>query len=311
MRDGIEGDLVRIHVRLAVQLRGVPGTVFTRPFAGLVGQLFNGLRTRARHGLVTGGKDALHTKRLMQRIQRHQRDGRGAVRIGDDAFVVLHIRSVDFRHHQRDVRVLAEEGGIVHHHGTGFHRMRGKVTRDATTRAEQRDVDALEGIRGQLLNGDVRAFELQLLPGAACGGKEGKLADGKLALFQAADHLRAHSACGSDDGDILQGAHGILLTRGWFKGAAIVRPHPPDARAGKQGVKPPRIFLLLFLILLPGCPTSSSNSYSNSSSIKTIRHIPRFEPTSRPLSIKSSSSSIPPLSCNLRPLPKNSRLDFV
>jgi hypothetical protein len=77
-----------------------------------------------------------------------------------------------------------------------------------------RDVDALERIRREFLNGDVLPLELLLLPGAACGGEEGKLADGELALFEATDHLRAHSARGSDDGDVFQGAHGIRFGGG-------------------------------------------------------------------------------------------------
>jgi VanZ family protein len=88
-----------------------------------------------------------------------------AVRVRDDAFVALHIGSIDFRHHERRVRVLAEVGRVIHHHSARFHRMRGKITGNAAASAEERDVDALERVRSKLLDGDVLAFELQLLPG--------------------------------------------------------------------------------------------------------------------------------------------------
>ena len=43
LRDGVEGDLVRIDVWLAVELGRVPGAVLRCPFAGLVGEFLNGL----------------------------------------------------------------------------------------------------------------------------------------------------------------------------------------------------------------------------------------------------------------------------
>ena len=230
MRDGVEGDLVRINLRLAAELRGVPGAVFGRPFAGLLRELLDGLRAGAGDGLVAGGKDALHAKGLMQRIQRHQRDGGGAVRVCDDALMALHVRGVDFRHHERDFRVLTEERGIVHDHRAGFHSMRGKVTRDAATRAEERDVDALERIRCELLDGDVLALELELLAGAARGGEESQVCDGKRAFFEAADHFHADRAGGSDDGDVLGGAHEVGLRVG-VKRAARLRASARDARS--------------------------------------------------------------------------------
>ena len=65
-------------------------------FADLPLQFFDRLRAGAGDGLVAGGENAFHAERLVQRIQRHERDGRGAIRIGDDALVPLHVGGVDF-----------------------------------------------------------------------------------------------------------------------------------------------------------------------------------------------------------------------
>ena len=138
MRQHVEGDLVRIDLacdRLALD-----------DLVHLPLQFRDGLGAGAGHGLVAGGEDALAAERLVQRIERHQRDGRGAVRVGDDALVPLHVRRVDLRHHQRHVVVHAEGAGIVHHHAAGLGGDGRKLLRDAAAGAEQRDVDARERV---------------------------------------------------------------------------------------------------------------------------------------------------------------------
>ena len=112
MRQHVEGDLMRIYFqrhRLLVD-----------DLADLTFEFFQRLRACAGHGLIAGGKNPFHAERLMQWIQRHERDGCGAIRIGEDAFVFLHVSGIDLRHDERHVRVLAERAGVVHHHATGF-----------------------------------------------------------------------------------------------------------------------------------------------------------------------------------------------
>ena len=82
MRQHVERDLVRINF-LRHRLAG--DDLATCRFNSSIA-----LRARAGHGLVAGGKNPLHAERLVQRIQRHQRDRRRAIRIGDDAVVPLH-----------------------------------------------------------------------------------------------------------------------------------------------------------------------------------------------------------------------------
>jgi len=66
---------------------------------------------------------------------------------------------VDFRHHQRYIRIHAERGGVVDDDGAVTDRRRGKALGLGAARREQRDVDAAEAVFGQLLDGDALALE--------------------------------------------------------------------------------------------------------------------------------------------------------
>ena len=172
MRQDVKGDLVRINF-------------LRHRFAGddlldLALQFFDGLGARAGNGLVAGGENALHTESLVQRIERHQRNGGGAVRVGDDALVLLHVRGIDFGHDERDGIVHAEGAGVIHHHAAGLGGDRGEFLGDAAAGAEQGDVDALERVFSEFLNRNVLPSELQLLADGTGGGEQSQLPTGKL-----------------------------------------------------------------------------------------------------------------------------------
>ena len=183
MRQHVERDLVRINF--------LRHWLLVDDLVDLTFQFFERFCARAGHGLIARGEDAFHAERLMQRIQRHERDGRGAIWIGDDAFVFLHIGSVDFRHDERDTVVLTERAGIVHHHTTGFGCDGRKLPRNVAARAEQRDVDARERILGQFGDRDVCATKFERLAHRTGGRKQGEFAHGKIALLQRLDHFDA------------------------------------------------------------------------------------------------------------------------
>ena len=87
VRQHVESDLVRINLsrhRLLLD-----------DLVHLALQFGDGLGARARYGLVAGGEDAFAGEGRVQRIERHQRDGGGAVRIGNDALVPFHVRGVN------------------------------------------------------------------------------------------------------------------------------------------------------------------------------------------------------------------------
>ena len=95
----------------------------------------------------------------MQRVQRHEGDGRGAIGVGDDALVLLDVGGIDFRHDERHRFVHAEGAGVIHDHATGLGGDGCEFLGDAAARAEQRNVNARERILGEFGDGDVLALE--------------------------------------------------------------------------------------------------------------------------------------------------------
>jgi hypothetical protein len=160
----------------------------------LAPQLFNRLRASAGDCLVTGGKNSADAEGLVQRIKRHQSDGSRTIRIGNDAFVQLHIGRVNFRDDERHVRVHAESAGVINHDTTGLGGDRTELFGNAAAGAEQSDVDPFERVFGQLLNRQLDALEWHGLASGAGGGEQCEFANGKFALLERLDHFHANSA---------------------------------------------------------------------------------------------------------------------
>ena len=177
--------------------------------ADLLFQLFDGLGAGAGNSLVARGEDALHTEGLVQRVQGHQANGGGAVRVGDDALMRGHVGRVDLGNHQRDGRVLAEVAGVVDHHAAGLDRGRGVVARNRSAGAEESDVDPGERIMGQLFDGDFSAPEGELFADRAGRGQQGQFADRKVAALQGPDHLDANGTGGTDHGHMGTALHKV------------------------------------------------------------------------------------------------------
>jgi hypothetical protein len=138
LRQNIKRDLMRIHLpRHRLPRDDLPH---------LRAQLLNRLRSRPRHCLITRSKNSRDMKRLMQRIKRHQRNRRGAIRIRDNPLVQLHIPRINLRHHQRHLRIHPKRARIIHHHTTRRRRNRPKLPRNIPPGAKQRDIDALERV---------------------------------------------------------------------------------------------------------------------------------------------------------------------
>lgn len=67
--------------------------------------------------LVGGADDAADPVALVEGVERHDGDGRGAVGVGDEPVRGLDGAGVDFGDHQGDVVIVAEGGGVVDHVG--------------------------------------------------------------------------------------------------------------------------------------------------------------------------------------------------
>lgn len=83
-------------------------------------QLLHTGRARTGRRLVRGHDDALDLEALMDREQRHERDGGGAVRVGDESLAVGGA-DVDLRHDEWNSVLVAKGGRIVddQHPGLG------------------------------------------------------------------------------------------------------------------------------------------------------------------------------------------------
>ena len=194
MRQHVERDLMRIDVLFHRLPRGDGVDLRT--------QLLDGLRARAADRLVACRKDALHAEFLMQRMQRHERDRRGAVRIRDDAFVLLHVRAIDLRDDQRHVRIHAKGARVIHHHRARLHRERRVLSRDVAACAEERHVHAGKGVVAQFLDDDFLAAKRQRLARRPRRGEQRELAHGKVSLLQRLDHFDPDSSGGTDNRDV-------------------------------------------------------------------------------------------------------------
>ena len=95
---------------------------------------------------------------MVQGVDGHQRDDGGAVGVGDDALVLLHVLRIDLRHDQGHIRVHAEGAGVIHEHRARLDDGRGELLGDVVLRRAQHDVHALEGLVTGHLHGEVVAL---------------------------------------------------------------------------------------------------------------------------------------------------------
>ncbi len=170
---------------------------------------------------------------IVQRLERHHHlDGR-AIRIGDDAALLIErdrLR-IDLGHDQRHVLVHAELRGVVDHHRAGLGGTRRMDRRDLGARREQRDVDALEieGVEIAHLEHRVVA-ERDLAADRARRGDGMDLGGRKLAFGENTQHLAADIAGGADHRD-LESHRLTLHLRLRRECAADLRCHCPDDKS--------------------------------------------------------------------------------
>ena len=129
-------------------------------------QLIDSLFACAGNRLICRYHYPLDPRPVMNRFQRHHHDDCRTVRIGDDPLVIADSRRIDFRHHQRHIRVHAECAGIVNHHRARFHRMRRKLLAGSSA-GEQRDVDSGERIGSGFFHNIFLAGHHQFFAGRA------------------------------------------------------------------------------------------------------------------------------------------------
>ena len=197
VRDAVEGDLVCKGLGLK-RLAG-------KQLSGLGLQLLHALGTCARRGLVAAHDDAVDVAKFAQRLECDDHlDGR-AVGVCDDAVVLGDGVGVDLGHDQRNIGLNAERRGVVDHYGASIVNGLAELLGDGRSGREERDIDAIKGLVGHLLDGKLACGNLaaackgELLAGRACGGQDADLAGRKIKLLKALEHLAANGAGGTGD----------------------------------------------------------------------------------------------------------------
>ena len=209
LRQHVEGDLVRIDDRR----RDLLGSDLR---LRLVVQLLDRLLSRSRHGLVARHHHALDPGPLEDRPERHDGLHRRAVRVGHDPLVAVECLGIHLGHHERHVLVHAPLGGVVDHHGPGIRKARRPLGAHAGAGREERDIEALDRLVAERLDGELGVAPVDAASRRALRGERHDLVGRERALPQHAEHRGSHGAGGADDSD----------------------PHLPRPPSG--GARPPR-----------------------------------------------------------------------
>jgi hypothetical protein len=157
---------------------------------GLHRQFLDGLLAGAGHRLVGADVDAGDADGIVDRLERDQHLDRRAVRVGDDAAVLVlgdRLR-IDLRHHQRDVVVVAELRGVVDHHAAGRRRLGRVHRRHRGARREQADLHLREIELGEVLDHQHAITELHPAARGTAAGHGIDLADREFALREDLQH---------------------------------------------------------------------------------------------------------------------------
>ena len=137
----------------------------------------------------------------MQREKRHERDGCGAIRVGNDPLMEPRIGGIDFRNHQRHRVVHPKRAGVVDDDAACFGREGRKLFRDAAAGAEQSDVNSLERVLRQFVDGDFLIAKLEFPAHGTGRRQQREFAHGKISFPKRFDQLDADGARRADHGN--------------------------------------------------------------------------------------------------------------
>jgi hypothetical protein len=122
------------------------------PGAGLRLQLAHPLYAATGHGLIGRGKDPSKAEDPVQGKEAHERNRSGAVRVGNDASVVLQGLRVNLRDNQRHTWIHAKGAGIIHHHAAPFHRLCSHRLTERSAHGDQGEIQLAKGFGGRLFD---------------------------------------------------------------------------------------------------------------------------------------------------------------
>mmetsp|Transcript_23248 Transcript_23248/g.68292 ORF Transcript_23248/g.68292 Transcript_23248/m.68292 type:complete len:429 (+) Transcript_23248:80-1366(+) len=187
----------------------------------------------ARGGLVRGHDDPPGAELLVQRRERHQRDGGGAVRVCDElGLCAAGGLGVDLWHNQRNAVLVPKGGRVVDHQRAAlalrdlFRPLKRKVARDC----EEDDVALARGGEGELLDLQRARARLHRLARRPRRREEPQLRHWEAALAQHSDNLLPHGTSHADDADLLRRDVGHHVDGSDLREESA-GPRPPRRRA--------------------------------------------------------------------------------
>jgi hypothetical protein len=139
-------------------------------------------------------------RRAMDRRERDEHLHRRAVRVGDDAVLLVagdRVR-IDLGDDQRNVVAIAELRGVVDDDRAGLRRARRVLARDRRAGGEERDVDAVEIVIGEILHRDLAVAERHLAARRALARQRHEFADREIAFLEDRQHHLADRAGRAD-----------------------------------------------------------------------------------------------------------------
>lgn len=167
----------------------------------------------------------------MQWRRRHETNNRRTIWIGNqrplptlelDSF---HRLWINLRYHKRNSLIHPKRGAIIHNNGPLLHRNRPKLLAYAPAGAEQSNVDVIEAVLRQFLDGVVPVFVSDSFSGGAFGGEQLEGSVGEVPVGNDGEELLADGSRDSDDGD-----GGAILFEGHSNGEGAIGG---GSRAGK------------------------------------------------------------------------------
>lgn len=159
----------------------------------------------------------------MQWRSRHETNNRRTIRIGNQRPLPtldldsVHRLRINLRYHKRNPLVHPKRGAIIHNNGALLHRNRPKLLAYAPAGAEQSNVDVIEAVLRQFLDGVVPIFVSDSFSGGAFGGEQLEGSVGEVSVGDDGEELLADGAGDSDNGD-----GGAVLSEGHSDGEGAI-----------------------------------------------------------------------------------------
>mmetsp|Transcript_314 Transcript_314/g.341 ORF Transcript_314/g.341 Transcript_314/m.341 type:complete len:293 (-) Transcript_314:27-905(-) len=200
VREEVEGVLMGKNLR--------NGGLAVKNITSLLTKLFHGGGASTTSGLVSGNDHAVHLSNPVKRSHSHKSNDSGAVRVGNDGSLALanldvrHSLRVDLRNDEGHTLSHTECRAVVDNDATRFGSEGAELLRNRTARTEKSNVDTVEALISELLDGIFNAVEGLLLSCRSRRGKHLNLAVREVALLENRKEFLAYGTSDTNDSDL-------------------------------------------------------------------------------------------------------------